>query len=445
LNIHLFDENIEKKSILIGKQISIEQNKMSWVETDNLLKYIENRLSDERMEQIKNEPLVRIAGFDLDDTLIVEKSSKGTKSWKLIDDNVFPKINEYIDEGCFLIIFSNQSGMSQNKNFNKIEWKLKCEEIIKKIKKAYESEYEEPCDSYFAVYAAKKHDMYRKPNTRMWKEMKEDINEELGLGETNGKIKISKHSFYCGDAAGRRERSLFRIAHGQKAEKDHADTDRKFAMNLKINFYDPEEMFIGEQASEFVLTGIDPEEELKAVKGKTYPKINFTPRKKELILFVGPPGSGKTSFFEKYIKEHGYMHVNRDTCKTKEKCIELARVAIDKKKSLVVDNTNPTAESRKYFIQLAQENNYTIRCFVFEIDYEMANHLNNLRHLYTNGAVPKLNKIVYNTYKKYYEEPDEDEGIDAENIKKLKFRFDPELLNDPKWIACFSPYSESLE
>lgn len=42
-----------------------------------------------------------------------------------------------------------------------------------------------------------------------------------------------KKSYYCGDAAGRKE----------KGHKDHSDSDLKFARNVGLNFYLPEQIF----------------------------------------------------------------------------------------------------------------------------------------------------------------------------------------------------------
>jgi hypothetical protein len=42
-------------------------------------------------------------------------------------------------------------------------------------------------------------------------------------------------------------------------------------------------------------------------------KIDFV--EKEMVIFVGSPGSGKSTFWKNYISK--YFRVNRDTLKTK--------------------------------------------------------------------------------------------------------------------------------
>ena len=47
--------------------------------------------------------------------------------------------------------------------------------------------------------------------------------------------------------------------------------------------------------------------------------------------------------------------MNQDTLKTKEKCVKVAREAIEEGKSVVVDNTNPAPDVRKLYLALAKE------------------------------------------------------------------------------------------
>lgn len=94
------------------------------------------------------------------------------------------------------------------------------------------------------ILAALADDSFRKPMTSMW-----DFGILGSLERAGGKkdwisVGASREkggSFYVGDAAGREAR--------KGAEKDHNDTDRKWAINVGIPFFTPEEYFRGAAVS----------------------------------------------------------------------------------------------------------------------------------------------------------------------------------------------------
>lgn len=53
-----------------------------------------------------------------------------------------------------------------------------------------------------------------------------------------------------------------------------------------------------------------------------------------MIIMIGCPGSGKSSFVKSEILHKGYVHVNRDTLKTAAKCISTAEEALQSGKSV---------------------------------------------------------------------------------------------------------------
>lgn len=82
-----------------------------------------------------------------------------------------------------------------------------------------------------------------------------------------------------------------------------------------------------------------------------------------MVIFVGSPASGKSTFWKNFLPQ--YSRVNRDTLKTKEKCYKVAEQEMLQGKSVVIDNTNPKKEDRKYFIDLGKKMGFKIRCFEF--------------------------------------------------------------------------------
>ncbi len=68
-------------------------------------------------------------------------------------------------------------------------------------------------------------------------------------------------------------------------------------------------------------------------------------------------------------------------------------------------------------------------------DDSIAKHLNNVRHVHSNGTIPKINNIAYSIFKKNYIKPHKSEYFDE--IETVDFAFDPENLNDPIWKKYF--------
>lgn len=56
----------------------------------------------------------------------------------------------------------------------------------------------------------------------------------------------------------------------------------------------------------------------------------------ELVLFVGYPSIGKTTFFKKHFTPKNYIHVNQDMLKTMKKCLDEVRKSVKGGKSCVV-------------------------------------------------------------------------------------------------------------
>ena len=132
--------------------------------------------------------------------------------------------------------------------------------------------------------AAIEKDGYRKPAVNMWDYFVQNLNEHV---EVN-----MKKSFYCGDAAGRPKTAT--------TKKDHSDSDRKFAINLGIQFYTPETYFEGikekmpplKDNKKLLDTG------LSIIKGgKPGDEKNLKRDKLEVVMFVGAPGCGKSTFW----------------------------------------------------------------------------------------------------------------------------------------------------
>ena len=123
---------------------------------------------------------------------------------------------------------------------------------------------------------------------------------------------------------------------------------------------------------------------------------------------VGYPASGKSTFYDNYLKPAGYSHINQDELKTLSKCLTLTKKYLKEKKSICIDNTNPSLETRQKYIQLCKDNKIPIRCIYFNIDLQTAKFLNLYRANVSDKNIPE---ISYNVYKKNFIEPTLKEGF----------------------------------
>ncbi|KAJ7492183.1 polynucleotide kinase 3 phosphatase-domain-containing protein [Mycena latifolia] len=345
----------------------------------------------------------KVAAFDLDGTVIASKPFSAPQlPWHWWNAGVPAKLAEAASDGYSIVLISNQAGLKAGKEK---EWKKKIALIAAALP-----------DLPFRLFAAIAKDNYRKPMTGMWGEL-ERLYAEDG-------VQIDKAlSFFVGDAAGRY------YSNSQK-RKDFASTDRKWALNVDIQFHTPEEYFLGKP--------VDPNFNFKGFHVSSLPSLPlYTPSSspllpdppaQELVLFVGYPCLGKTTFFRQHFEPAGYLHINQDALKTREKCVRAVQEALAAGKKCVVDNTNCDAYTRKYYIDVATKHKVPVRCMFFTGSLELAWH-NNLYRAYglpssvTDRKPPRdvLPKQAFKTFKESLEEPALSEGLTQ--IKKVNWVF----------------------
>jgi len=334
-------------------------------------------------------PSTLICSFDMDGTLIQTKSgakfAKDAHDWLILNDKVAPKIREYHDKGYKIVIFTNQGGI-QKGHTKEGDIKTKIQNIGNLLGV--------PMQAFIATAS----DYYHKPSAGMWKYFVKNMNGGVAV--------VMKDSFYVGDAAGRPKAGT-RV-------KDFSDSDYKFAINIGIGFKTPE-MFYHDEKEALPEFEFDPKKTFKKTgslfKDKNVTAKEVASKSKELIIFVGPPGGGKSTFYKSYLSD--YVHVNNDTLKTKQKCIKTAEEAMTAGKSVVIDNTNPDADTRKTYIELAKKHNYPSRCFLFDVTKDMAFHLNELRKA-NNQRKHSSNSVadvIIHTWFKRLQKPTKAEGF----------------------------------
>lgn len=278
-----------------------------------------------------------IAAFDLDWTIIRTfkgRFPKDNDDWKFLP-NRLKTLKEYNDAGYTLVIFTNQRYKGK-----------KLETAIARINNVINDFNINGINPWIFVAT---NDIYRKPSNNMWvrfsveysKYSKDHFNREK--------------SFYIGDAAGR--------------PSDFSSDDILFAENSKLNFFTPEQIFINNTLS--------------------------IPTTQTMYIFMGMPGSGKTSYFMNNLQPLGYIHVSSDILKTKSKILNTAEQSLAQGKSIAIDATNPKLETRREYVNLAIKYKVpTLIIYFVSNGYER----NKLRE----HPVPD---IAYSVYYKNLEEP----------------------------------------
>ncbi|KAJ9656194.1 DNA kinase/phosphatase Pnk1 [Neophaeococcomyces mojaviensis] len=404
-----------------------EPERLTWRIVDHSL--IVGRSSDPSQPSRQLQRPVKVAAFDLDDTIIAPtgkiRFNRNAASWKWWDASVPGRLKQLHEDGYLVVIISNQGSISLKDNAKSLQ---KDSLSLKNFKDQLTSILRQ-LNCPVSIYAATGNDKYRKPRTGMWEQLKDehDLDEENAIDMEN--------SFYVGDAAGREQTDQRR--------KDHATSDRDLAANIGIKFQTPEEFFLGLETEPY-LHSFEPREILESALSSQQPKTPFTKQhNQELVIFCGSPGAGKSSFYWKVLKPQGYERVNQDILKTRDKCIKVARQLLGAGSSVVVDNTNRDREARKYWVDVARDTKVPIRCIYFNASARLCEH-NDVVRAHNSSVNPEnrtiLPPIAFRSFAQSFVEPKLDEGF--QDITTVSFQFEgtdaERELWSKYWVSKFS-------
>ncbi|XP_040901828.1 bifunctional polynucleotide phosphatase/kinase [Toxotes jaculatrix] len=380
--------------------------KSSWQQIGNLMLYTAAgvRGSD------------KIAGFDIDGCIITTKSGKvfptAPDDWKILYPEIQPRLATLLRKGYKVVFFTNQMGIAKGKLRPEV-FKSKVEDVLTMLQLPVQ------------VFVAAGPGIYRKPVMGMWNHLCEKANDGVTVDKTE--------SFYVGDAAGRPEN----WAPGKK-KKDFSCSDRLFALNIGLQFHTPEEFFLGWKRAPYSLPEFDPRKLDSAARLYDPPSASLTSSKTEVIVAVGFPASGKSTFFHAHIIPKGYMYVNRDTLGSWQSCVSACERALREGRSVAVDNTNPDPESRKRYVDVAKAAGVPCRCFHFSASLEQAKHNNRFREMAPSDSKhAKVNDMVFHSYKKHFVAPALSEGFS----EILQIHFVPDF-KDSESKSLYRQFSE---
>ena len=126
----------------------------------------------------------------------------------------------------------------------------------------------------------------------------------------------------------------------------------------------------------------------------------------EAIIFIGIPGSGKTTFFlERFFRTH--VRISKDLLRTRNREQVFLRACLATQQRFVIDNTNVVAAERALYIPQAKAARYRLLGYVFETALEDAQRRNAQR---TDREVVPFAGII-SKYKRL-QMPDASEGFD---------------------------------
>jgi bifunctional polynucleotide phosphatase/kinase len=131
-------------------------------------------------------------------------------------------------------------------------------------------------------------------------------------------------------------------------------------MNLKIPFYTPEEYFLGDPPLKYVLGAFNPLDYISTpTTSLSFPlttPLPFTscvspvspPVTLDIILFVGSPASGKSTFYHTHLQSLGYERINQDTLKTRDRCLSTAETLLLQNKPIVIGPSLSPSNNRQH-------------------------------------------------------------------------------------------------
>ncbi|KAJ1644004.1 DNA kinase/phosphatase Pnk1 [Coemansia erecta] len=400
------------------------------------------------------EPATKFAAFDLDGTLINVKGNwvhpKSANDWRFYHKQVPAVLRRMYDQGYKIVIISNQNGLRQIKGAPKltkrsVEYLDKIDQIARLL------------DIPFTILTALDKNYMRKPSPGMWFMAEMD----------NGGLEVDRvNSFFVGDAAGRPAGWRPGVA------EDFSDSDLAFARNAGVPFYTPEEVFNDAVfAKEEPLPLPEPQQlsisrfhpsslvidngSLSDLVAELETEVILAQKESKgiLVILVGPPASGKSTFSGNQLGPLGFEQFAMDA-KTRKKCEAAVKEALVAGRYVVVDNTNPDETTRGSFVKIAAAAGARSIAVVFGCETrELANHNNVYRsqllqarylskpydskqlHLIPTNFSP-VPPVAFHTFFKRLTMPNESEGFS----KIFQHVFVPSFLRLPSDEALWNQY-----
>ncbi len=92
---------------------------------------------------------------------------------------------------------------------------------------------------------------------------------------------------------------------------------------------------------------------------------NLTSQTPQMILLIGIPGSGKSTFSAMHFPQE-YARISRDVLRTRARVASALVEALEARRNIVIDNTNVSRLERERFILPAREAGYRVAGYYFQ-------------------------------------------------------------------------------
>ena len=117
----------------------------------------------------------------------------------------------------------------------------------------------------------------------------------------------------------------------------------------------------------------------------------------ELILYVGKPGSGKSTHYGNNFTD-SHVHASQDL-QTEEQRKEIFEKMISQNKNVVVDHQTHLRSQREYYLRLARENGYHTKIIELKVNKHLCEY-----HIANRDCPPAEKLASMELLKKYSKE-----------------------------------------
>ncbi len=140
--------------------------------------------------------------------------------------------------------------------------------------------------------------------------------------------------------------------------------------------------------------------------GNLLKKILEPPPAKDMIIFIGLPASGKTTFYQQNFAEK-HVHISLDILHTRNREDDMLEDTLISEKSCVIDNTNVTAAERAKYIEAGKKYGYKVIGYYFRSSIDECRIRNEQRR-----GKKQVPEVALRDKAAHLERPSKQEGFD---------------------------------